>query len=458
MNRIMRWTLAMICLAMVSWSWPISAVQWAEPFERPGRSSITRAHIDQFIQQFVLERERVAVVMTLFDEFSAAMSAFGRDRITPTEAHWQTLIEPLERHAARMHGRSIEALERIAVGGDPEDYRILRPQIEAAQNRLDHQRRLREIDLAQLADQQAEMERAFLEDLRAVLNDHERASWWDYVDWLDRARYSAYQSAYPEVNLDLAALLDEAAPTAAELTDREGFESALREYERARAAALREVASRHIDAARHEVRRQLQRAEALRQVVMEDEEGNVIATEPVDLVTAIGIEFRAVEPLQAEQRLRDLNRSFRPRLAAYLTPDAADRYRALIARALHARWWEPSQSKAFQLAAAIDRQISLNEDEREVVQLWLDELDRNRMRLAERLHELTNEAMDIESDVDHEPERIDRINRQRLRLQYEGLAMDNACLDGLWNQLTSAQQAQLARPAAWVIAEVEPDE
>lgn len=66
--------------------------------------------------------------------------------------------------------------------------------------------------------------------------------------------------------------------------------------------------------------------------------------------------------------------------------------------------------------------------------------------------------MDIESDVDHEPERIDRINRQRLRLQYEGLAMDNACLDGLWNQLTSAQQAQLARPAAWVIAEVEPDE
>src|SRR5690606_16762122 len=127
------------------------------------------------------------------------------------------------------------------------------------------------------------------EDLKAILTDDERVAWWDYVDWLDRSRYGVYQSAYPEVNLDLAALLDATAPTAEELTDREELESARREYERARSAALREVASRHIDAARHEVRRQLQRTEALRQVVTVDEEGNVIATEPVDLATAIGI-------------------------------------------------------------------------------------------------------------------------------------------------------------------------
>lgn len=432
-----------------------SALQWAEPFETPGRSSIERAHVDQFIRTFNLERDRIAIAYTLLEDFQSAMAAFDRDEVRPAMQRWSRILAPLEAHMQQLNDRSFAALEVIAAGGDTNEYRDLRPQIEAARERLNVQRRLREIELARLADRQAEMEQAFLDDLRAILTIDQGAGWFDYRDWLDRARYGGYESEFPEVNLRLDALLDEVAPTENEIVDPESLAATRAEYEAALASTLRLLVDRRVDAARHEVRRELERTAALRPVITYDEEGNVIAATPLDLVTAIGVELRAIEPLKAEQALRDVNRSFRARFATPLAPDAADRFRARVEEALHERWWNPEESKAFALARRIEQQNLFKPEEREVMQSWLEDLDRRRTELASRLLALSNEALDIRADYDTDSGWIDRLNQNRLRLQYEGLVLENRALDGLWNQLTTAQQARIEKPAPWPIVEIE---
>lgn len=432
-----------------------AAMQWAEPFETPGRSSIERAHVDQFIRTFNLERDRIAIAYTLLEDFQTAMASFDRDEVRPAIRRWARVVTPLEAHVKQLNDRSFAALEAIAAGGEADEYRELRPEIDAARDRLNEQRRAREINLARLADRQAAMEQAFLDDLRAILTIDQGAEWFKYRDWLDRARYGDFESEYPEVNLRLDALLDEAAPIEEEIVEAESLAATRGEYESAVAAALRMLVDRHIDAARHEVRRELEREAALRPVVTYDEEGSVIAATPLDLVTAIGVELRAAEPFKAEQTLRDINRSFRARFAAPLSPDAADRFRARVDRTLHERWWRPEESKAFELVRKVDQLNALKPAEREVMQSWLDELDRKRNDLAAQLLTLSNEALDLRASYDDEPNAMHRINQERLRLYYEGLVLDNRALDALWNQLTSSQQARITKPVPWPIVEID---
>lgn len=426
-------------------------VPWAHPVERRGATLIQREHIDRFIDQFQLDEDRAVIARALFTQFTSELRALRDEKIIPTSQKWDAIIQPMVEERQRLTEAWRESMSEL--GGDPPtgDHLVTYQKMRDISERISEESLKQEIELAKIADEQAAIEEAFVENLRVLLTMSERDRWPTYRRWLDRQRYLSKFTWYPEVGVDLLGHIEAIELTEADIIDRTTFDAVCLEYELAIDQRLAELVAWHIDFSRHRTRRQLEQNQASRPVLIYNDQGRIAGSVPADPETGQRIHEFHLEGKRAEQRLRDINQDYRTRLIGQLTAPAAEAFRLSIEAELLGRYWDSERSHAFGLVRQLDAKDLLTEDQRHVIQTWLDELDRYRLGLARELLELSNERLDTMAEDRNTSEVQTRQREAEDRLWREGYERDDEVMERLWSQLTPEQQAQIEKPKPWPI-------
>lgn len=428
----------------------VNAMQWAAGFEQPGATLIKREHIDRFVEDFQLDEDRATIARSMYDQFVDELATFNRESIEPIRSEWNELVKAVQAERRKLSNEMNEAIKAaFDSGADSREATLIPIRFEDELAELDARPVEGEIKLAKLADEQDAMEAAFLDNLRALLSKSEQESWPTYRRWLDRVRFLARDAASPEVGIDLLAHVEDAELTSESTPSPEAFDAVCRAYELAIDDGLRSLREWQTNFNRHHHRRQQELKQALRQVEVLDDNGQFRGVRAVDPVAAQRFFEFSQKGLVLRQAIRDTNREFRPRLLSLLHAEAAATLRNSFNGELHAAYWEPEKSKSFLLMRELDAKQVLSDEQRAVMQLWLDQLDEARTRNAEEHLALSNERLDSMAEGAMGPGVLDQFFQRWRALQREALSLDNDCLERLWTQLTPEQQTQVKKPEPW---------
>lgn len=446
----MRFHVVLLAVWFVLLSPVVNAMQWATGFEQPGVTLIKREHIDRFIKDFQLDDDRATIARSLYDLYVGELATINRESIEPIRIEWVELVKAAQTERRKLSNEMNEAIKAaFDSGADSREVALIAIRFEDALAELDARPIEGEIKLARLADEQAAIEAAFLNNLRALLSKSEQDSWPTYRRWLDRTCFLARDAAYPEIGINLLAHVEGAELSSESTPSPEAFDAVCRAYELAIDGELRSLREWQTNFNRRHHRRQQELNQALRQVEVLDDNGQFRGVRAVDPVAAQSFFEFSQKGLVLRQAIRDTNREFRARLLSLLHAEAAATLRNSFNDELHVAYWRPEKSKSYLLMRELDAKQVVSDEQRAVMQLWLDQLDEARTRNADEHLALSNERLDSMAEGVMGPGVLDQFFQRWRALQREALSLDNACLERLWTQLTPEQQAQVDKPGPW---------
>jgi hypothetical protein len=304
----------------------------------------------------------------------------------------------------------------------------------------------REIEMAPMADRQAELDREFDDAIRAMLLEEQKPAFEDFLKWVRRNPPMAVDYVYLEGTLDLIDVLDHLELDETDAIDPPAFMEVRRRYMDELDAAIVRRAELGVKLARNTQRNQArsQQASALMQTF--DEDGNRTLGGVTDPEWLESHRRDRRELAERTMALGVISRRYIEAFAVQLQPEAQGEFRAEILRRLSAVLWNIEDSPGRRFASRALELAGVGDEHRAQIEAAVAHNEIRVRRHLERMVETENERMATSFDPDSSADDRAKARDRHHALVNELWAIDNELIDLVCAQLTPEQREAANEP------------